>query len=132
VVLAAAVGLFNHRSLFVPAPLTPPSPAGGTQQAQPAPAGIQNIAGQNADGQSLTLVLSATNTYSWYSVTVDNGPPVTGFIYAGQQKNFQGASNINLTLGNAGSVKVLVNGQNLGYLGGQGSVVKHNFASAGG
>ena len=135
VILAVAVGVFNQRYLLAPAPQAPPPPAGGTQQAQqpaPAPTDTRNIASGNTAAQSLTLVLSATNAYSWYSVTVDNGTPVTGFIYAGQQKNFQGAKDINVTLGNAGSVKVQVNGQDLGYLGGQGSVVQHNFASAGG
>jgi cytoskeletal protein RodZ len=132
VVLAAAVGFFNHRALFAP-PSPAPPPSGGSRQAQQAPpAGGKNSTGQVAISQGLSLVLSATNDYSWYSVTVDNGTPVTGFIYAGQQKNFRGATNINLTLGNAGSVKVRVNGQNLGYLGGQGTVVQHNFASTGG
>lgn len=138
VIVAAAVGLFSHGAFFAPSPRVSPSPKAETRQARqvepapPPPAGSQDIAAGNPAGQGLTLVLTATNSYSWYSVTVDNSPPVSGFIYAGQQKHFQGTNNINLILGNAGSVRVEVNGHDLGYLGGQGTVVRETFGSASG
>lgn len=132
VVLAAAVGLFNHGSLRSRTPVPPAAP-GNTARNQPPPAQPAQPAGnQLAQVSGVALVLRATNQYSWYSVTVDGGPAAQGFIYAGQQKNFQGNQNVNVTLGNAGSVKVQVNGQDLGYLGGQGAVVQHTYASQGG
>ena len=131
VILAAAVGLFNHHSPFNPsAKSPPPAQSGSTAQSQPPPA--QPAGSQDVAVSSLNLVLRATSDYSWFSVTVDGGLPAQGFIYAGQEKDFQGTRNINITLGNAGSVKVLVNGQDYGYLGGSGTVIQHTFASQGG
>lgn len=130
VILAAIVGAFNLHSLFNPAPkAVPPTAPGSTAQNQGQPV---QPAGDQVAASGLNLVLKATNSYSWYSVSVDGGIASQGFIYAGQEKDFQGSQNINIVLGSAGSVNVSLNGQDLGYLGGQGIVVSHTFSSQGG
>jgi len=125
VALGAAVGVFGHRSPPAPTAPSAPAPAASTRPAPTAPPA------QVAAASGLNLVLRATNDYSWLRVTVDGTVAYEGFLYAGQEKDFQGTRDIDLRLGNAGSVRVLLNGQDYGYLGATGDVVQRSFTAGG-
>jgi cytoskeleton protein RodZ len=127
VILAAALGIFGHR--FGPGPGSSAPPPGPSPAAQTKP--VPAAPSQMAAASGLNLVLQATNDYSWVRVTVDGAVSYEGFLYAGQQKAFQGTHDIDVRLGNAGSVRVLLNGQDYGYLGGTGEVVDRSFTAGG-
>lgn len=79
-----------------------------------------NITGVN-------VVLNVKSDRSWVMVTVDGNQAFQGEITAGESKSFEGKENIFVTLGNAGAVEVLVNGQSFGFLGAVGEVTEREF-----
>ena len=62
----------------------------------------------------------------WMQITVD-GKVTEPTMSEGQIQDIKAAQSVQLNLGNAGVVKVTVNGQELGTLGNQGQVVKKSF-----
>lgn len=62
----------------------------------------------------------------WMQITVD-GKVTETTMSEGQIQDIKAAHSVQLNLGNAGVVKVTVNGQDLGTLGNQGQVVKKSF-----
>lgn len=94
-----------------------------------APAGQQQAAEQQppANASGVNLVLNVKDKQSWMLVVVDDNPAFQGIVPAGQSKNFDAKDKIFVRLGDAGVVEVLVNGQNLGFLGGAGDVVNREF-----
>lgn len=62
----------------------------------------------------------------WMQVTVD-GKKTETTMSEGQTQEFQANESIKLNLGNAGVVKVTINGEDLGTLGNKGQVVKKTF-----
>ncbi len=73
------------------------------------------------------LNLDASKTEKcWMKVTVD-GTATEYNLTEGQMQQISAAEQIDLHLGNAGVVKVTINGQDLGTLGAQGKVVKQSF-----
>ncbi len=75
----------------------------------------------------VNLVLNVKSDRSWMRVIVDGDPAFQGEVLAGQSKYFEARDKIAVTLGNAGVVEVLLNEQNLGFLGGVGAVVYREF-----
>lgn len=65
----------------------------------------------------------------WMRITVD-GKTSEATMSEGQTQDLQANDSIQLSLGNAGVVKITLNGQDLGVLGGQGEVVKKEFKAA--
>ena len=100
-----------------------PSPtvaASATATASPA----ASPAGAGPDGtKTLALVLSAP---SWLRVTVDGSVSMEGTFPAGTSKTFHGKSAL-VRIGNAGGVKIYVDGKDVGTLGKPGDVVEHTF-----
>ena len=81
--------------------------------------------GPGADGpHSLEVTISSP---SWLRVTVDGNVSMEGTFPAGTVKRFHGKSAV-LRIGNAGGVKVSVDGKNLGKMGSSGDVVERSFA----
>ena len=82
------------------------------------------------DGLEMTLEILDANAgkedQCWMQVTAD-GKKTEQTLSEGQVQEVRAAQQIDLNLGNAGVVKVTVNGQDLGTLGGQGQVVKKSF-----
>lgn len=66
------------------------------------------------------------NDQCWMQITVD-GKTTETTMSEGQVQDIKAVQNIQLNLGNAGVVKVTLNGQDLGVLGSQGQVVKKSF-----
>jgi len=63
---------------------------------------------------------------SWMSVSADGTSVFAGFLKAGTQKTFRGAT-VAMHAGNAGDVEVIANGKDIGALGGPGEVVDRTF-----
>ena len=62
----------------------------------------------------------------WMQITVD-GKKTELTLSEGQTQDVQANESIQLRLGNAGVVKITLNGQDLGVMGSQGQVVKKEF-----
>ncbi|TYO97862.1 helix-turn-helix domain-containing protein [Desulfallas thermosapovorans] len=92
--------------------------------------------GSNEDGteddatgetQGVDMVLHVTGGESWMQVVVDNENVFEGLVGPNNVKEFAGREKIWLKLGNAGVVKVRVNGKDYGFLDGPGQVVTRTF-----
>jgi len=63
---------------------------------------------------------------SWTEVTTNSGQPIfSGLARRGTRQRFESPDGFRLTLGNAGGVKVTVDGRSLEHLGGAGQVVRN-------
>lgn len=82
---------------------------------------------QPAKQRGVNVTLNVTDNQSWMYVEVDGKAVFTGFVPAGQIKEFKGNEKITLKIGNAGVVQVEFNGQKMGVLGGFGQVVTKEF-----
>jgi len=82
-----------------------------------------------AQNYGVDLVLEVKEGKSWIGVQIDGLPAFQGLLYAGQSRSFAAEEEIYVTLGNAGVVEVLYNGENLGLLGGSGEVVNKKFTA---
>lgn len=71
----------------------------------------------------------ATTEQCWIQIIAD-GQKSEQTLSEGQTQDIKATENIQLKLGNAGVVKVTLNGQDLGTLGDQGKVVKQTFNAA--
>jgi len=73
------------------------------------------------------LTFNVTKNTCWMRVIVDGMPAFQGEVVAGQTQEYTGSEKISFTLGNAGVVQVQLNGQDLGFLGGEGAVINREF-----
>lgn len=82
------------------------------------------------DGLEMRLEILNVNPNAtdqcWMQITVD-GQKTETTMSEGQIQDIKATQNIQLNLGNAGVVKVTLNGQDLGTMGNQGQVVKKSF-----
>ncbi|MEY3890089.1 MAG: hypothetical protein RLY62_271 [Actinomycetota bacterium] len=86
---------------------------------------VNNFAGVN-------LVLTAVAGNSWVGLTNANGDQIfNGQIYSGQSQTFSDAQLIKAVIGNAGAIKLQVNGSDLGLAGANGQVVRLDFGTNG-
>jgi len=76
--------------------------------------------------EELKIVLQASGL-CWVSVVVDNKEVFNGNLNANDVKEFVGQNSIFLNMGNAGAVKISLNGKDYGFLGAQGEVVTKTF-----
>lgn len=103
---------------------------GASGTGTPAPgvpgAGTQ-VPGSGQTGQNpatVNITLNGKNEVCWASVKVDGVVRFTGNINPGESKSFSGGK-VTITLGNAGAVEVIKDGQNLGALGAINQVVRN-------
>jgi cytoskeletal protein RodZ len=76
----------------------------------------------------VNLVLTGINGHSWVGLTNENGESVfNGQISAGQIATFNDPNLLRAVIGNAGAVKLNVNGSELGVAGAEGEVVRLEF-----
>lgn len=76
----------------------------------------------------VNLVLTGINGHSWVGLTNENGESVfNGQISAGQIETFNDPNLLRAVIGNAGAVKLNVNGSELGVAGAEGEVVRLEF-----
>lgn len=89
----------------------------------------QSIGQQPPVQTGVRLNFNVTKNTCWMRVIVDGVPAFQGEVPAGQSQEYTGSEKISFTLGNAGVVKVQLNGQDLGFLGEEGTVVNREFTS---
>lgn len=87
---------------------------------------------ENASTMSIpagvNLVLTGVNGRSWVGLTNSEGASVfNGHIAAGQVVSFNDPKMIKAVIGNAGAIKVNINGADLGVAGAEGQVVRLDF-----
>lgn len=63
----------------------------------------------------------------WTRVIVDGKVAFEGMFNAGQTQAWKGNQSVRVLVGNAGAAQFIMNGQNVGALGGEGDVVEHTF-----
>ena len=63
----------------------------------------------------------------WTRVIVDGATVYEGMFNAGQTQTWKGNQSVIVLVGNAGAAQFIMNGQNVGALGGEGDVVEHTF-----
>jgi cytoskeletal protein RodZ len=81
----------------------------------------------NAEEAPHSLKIVATDIV-WLLITVDDAAPKEMTLKLGETVTFQAQEGFSLKLGNAGGVKVLFDGKNIGKLGRKGQVVKLNLS----
>lgn len=80
----------------------------------------------------VNLVVTGVNGKSWIGLTNANGEQVfNGQISSGQVETFSDPQLIKAVIGNAGAVKLNLNGRDLGLAGGDGEVVRLDFDANG-
>jgi cytoskeletal protein RodZ len=81
-----------------------------------------------APADKVTVKITADGAKSWVSVTDSNGRSLfQGNLPAGQSMSFTDEKKISLIVGNAGAVKLFVNGKDIGRAGTTGQVQRLNF-----
>lgn len=95
-----------------------PGPAPRIQDEAPAPA----EPAPSSSGVKMTLEFADD---SWTEVSADGTPIFAGLIRRGTKREFEAREGFRLTLGNAGGVRVTVDGRALEPLGGAGQVVRN-------
>lgn len=80
----------------------------------------------------VNLVLTGVSGKSWVGLTNANGEQIyNGQIYAGQSQTFTDSQLIKAVIGNAGAIKLQLNGTDLGLAGADGQVVRLDFGTNG-
>lgn len=102
--------------------IAPASDSSATQESQKV---ISNSAG-------VILVLTGVSGNSWVGLSTANGDQIfNGQIYAGQSQTFSDPQLIKAVIGNAGAIKLEVNGSDFGLAGADGQVVRLDFGTNG-
>lgn len=81
--------------------------------------------------RGINLRLDVTGDACWAQVLVDGQPAFEGLLTTGDVQVFEGKERVWLKLGNAGAVRIQLNGKEIGYLGKTGEVITHEFAAEG-
>ena len=91
----------------------------------PAPAIQEEHAAAASEKPAVSMELEFEQD-SWTEVTTNGGQPIfSGLARRGTRQRFESQDGFRLTLGNAGGVKVTVDGRALEHLGGAGQVVRN-------
>ncbi len=77
--------------------------------------------------EGVTLSVTATGGRSWISVTAGGRQAFSGILEDGQTKQFRDDLKVKLVVGNAGAVRLMVNGSDLGAPGADGEVARLTF-----
>ena len=93
-------------------PTESPSP---TPTPTPTPTDIEEII---AAADTIELEIVATTDRCWTTVTADGEEVFTGTLEIGQSETFTAEEKMDVVLGNAGGIELVVNGQNIGSPGG--------------
>lgn len=120
--LEKATPAVEEKTVETVQPVETPKPVENPQPAAPAPE-IQ-VAVAPVEGVNLQATFSGD---CWTRVIVDGMTFYEGMIGAGETFDWKGNQSVNVLLGNAGAVQFVVNGQNVGAIGGYGDVVERDF-----
>lgn len=103
----------------------PSLPASAAASASPS---IPAVAAAPVKGVTLVVVASGR---SWIQIVGDGAPIFAGTITAGTSKTFQATEEIDVTVGNAGAVRLILNGKDLGAPGSPGTVYRAKLGPQG-
>lgn len=126
IVLIAVTGWFAYAK-YRPAPVTLPTPTPSpapTATATPTPSPTPTwtpLPSPTPTPPLITLTLVGIDR-SWLEVKVNQTPVFAGFLNPGEERTWSGEI-IFVKCGNAGGVKAIVNGEDIGVLGGAGEVL---------
>ena len=95
------------------------------EERQPA-AGEEANAGE-VSPETLEVLVSVEGAPSWMSIQSDGSVVYEGIAEPGFSQTFEASQEVTLTTGNAGAVRVEVNGQSVGVLGGDGEVLTRSW-----
>jgi len=113
-----------------PSPSAPAESPAATPQpsapATPSPSPTDAIAVVPAPS-GVTVVLTVAGGKSWVSATQGAEQVFSGLLDDGTERTFSDPERVRLTIGNAGAVRLVVNGVDLGTAGGSGEVVRLTF-----
>lgn len=95
--------------------------------APPAPDTVAQAPAAPVEGVNVTV--SVTGEKSWMEARADDGvsPVFTGTKFTGETLTVNGQQTVKIVIGNAGAVRVNVNGRDLGPPGGEGDVGTYTF-----
>ena len=113
---STGIGLPSASTPVTTPPATTPSPSTGSSLVAkaPSPSGV-------------TVRLSVTGGKSWVSATANGSKVFEGLLYDGSSKLLTATHQVKLVIGNAGAVRLVVNGVDLGAPGLSGQVVRLTF-----
>lgn len=107
---------------------TPPGAAVSPGAAAPSESASGSSALAAVPADKVTVKLVAENGRSWISATSGDGRTLfQGLLDSGQSQTLTDARRISLVLGNAGAVRMYVNGKDLGTAGADGQLVRTSF-----
>jgi cytoskeleton protein RodZ len=109
----------QHSTPAAPASTPPPSPT-----TTPSPTVIAKVPSPGGD---VTVRLEVISGRTWISATAGGNKAFEGVLNTGAVKVFTDAALVKLVIGNAGAVKLTVNGVDVGSPGGTGQVVRLSF-----
>lgn len=138
-IILAAAGTYAFRGALFPPETPGPAPvvenkaphiSSGQSGVNPQPPpGPESPVQPDPQQKGVNLVLNVVRESCWMRVVVDGEVKFTGELTANQSRSFSGKERIEVKLGNAGAVRVLLNGRDLGYLGERGEVVDREFSA---
>ena len=122
VIAVGQIAVSNNSAPDIPVVLQEsPAPTQSPEESAPA----QEIL---STGQGVEVVVTATRATSWLFVSDSNGTTLfSGQISTGGNRSFTSSEQLNLRIGNAGGVDLLVNGKKLEPLGIFGQVVSVSY-----
>lgn len=92
------------------------------------PSDEPSAAASTENNGGVTVEVSASRATTWLYATNENGEVLfSGQVRTGASKTFTENSQVNLRVGNAGGVDILVNGKNVGSIGANGEVVNLTY-----
>jgi cytoskeleton protein RodZ len=127
--IVALVSLFNTTPESSPSArqVTSSSPTPTVAPSQPAASETPGPIAGYVPGDGVTMRVTIAAGRSWVTVRADGKAIFQGTMNAGETRDFAAKRGMNVVLGNAGAVRLVVNGKDLGSPGRNGEVVRLNF-----
>jgi cytoskeletal protein RodZ len=125
---ATTAGLVGGPSSPAPATTAPTRPSAPAPT--PTPSNSSTLVAQlPPSAQGVNVRLAVSGSKSWVSATGTGGRKLfEGLLASGATKTFTDDAQVKLVIGNAGAVRLVVNGVDLGNPGGSGQVVRLTFS----
>lgn len=122
-VLVGVVGWWYVGQPQIVAVVAPKDSAGSEARsnAEPGTAVTPAERARSSSSWPLAVELRATGEV-WVRMVVDGGPPQQAILQVGNQRTLQARERVQFTVGNAGAITLVVNGQEQGSLGAPGQV----------
>jgi transcriptional regulator with XRE-family HTH domain len=117
-----------------PSPIPPPPEGEGAASPEPSPpaptpSSIANPAPSQAEPSVPLVLLVEARESSWVHATIDGTEIKEALLQPGESVRWEAREKFLLTVGNAGGVRLLLDGRDLGSLGPSGKVVKREIVA---